>query len=564
MKIKCRNLLFAATIILIASCNKSNIQGRYIPRQAAFVVQLNGQSLSAKLSWEEIKQNSFFKTVSNDSTLSTSIKLVLNNPDSTGIDNGADLIFFSSKDSLGGYIAFEGSIKNQDQFKSFNKQIINNGTATQSNGINFISKPALSMGYTKDKFIYVFNAPETADMDVLSKRMQRDSIDVPLLKARDVSTVCKALFALDEDASLAKNQKFSRLLKEGGDIHFWINGESLMTGVTGNPMMAMIDMEKFYKGTVTTAALSFDNGKISIDSKTYVSDEILKIYKKYAGGKVNEDMIKRMPGKDIIGLMAISFKPAVIKEILQMIGVDGMANVALKKVGFTLDDFIKGNKGDILIGVSDVSLKTNRVNKDSINDGDNMMENKPAFTYVFAASIADKDAFNKLINAGKKLGSQQLGDNIEAPFAYNTDGTYFTIANNKENTTKFLAGANSNVDFLNKINGESFGVYFNFQMFLKTFKNKISTDSTSKVVYDASVKLWDNATMKGGDLNSDDAITQSIEINLIDKSTNSLKQLNQYASKLSEVYKIRQDKDQAEMMSYEHAQSVYDSVKAVK
>ena len=42
----------------------------------------------------------------------------LDNPDNTGIDTKKDLIFFV-KDSIGGYIAFEGTIKDENMFKKF-------------------------------------------------------------------------------------------------------------------------------------------------------------------------------------------------------------------------------------------------------------------------------------------------------------------------------------------------------------------------------------------------------------------------------------------------------------
>ena len=232
-----------------------------------------------------------------------------------------------------------------------------------------------------------------------------------------------------------------------------------------------------------------------------------------------------------------------------MSNLDGLANMGLKSVGFTMDDFIKANKGDILFGVSDLTMKTDSV-KYNLGDKDEIsVHEKPSFNYVFAASIGDKDAFNKLIAAGKKLGSDEMGDSSKSPFAYNSNGTYFTIANSKENADKYLAGANTNFDFINKINDQSFGAYLNIQVLLKTFESEAAKDSSAKEVLDASLKLWDNISMKGGDY-KDDAMTQTVEINLVDKTTNSLKQLNEYAAKLGKVYKTKKDK---EKMNYNDA-----------
>lgn len=51
-------------------------------------------------------------------------------------------------------------------------------------------------------------------------------------------------------------------------------------------------------------------------------------------------------------------------------------------------------------------------------------------------------------------------------------------------------------------------------------------------MYEASLKMWDNLIATGGKFN-DGGISQHVEINLVDKSTNSLKQLNNYLGTIS-------------------------------
>jgi hypothetical protein len=553
MQTRFPNMLVLAIVILFASCSKSNTQGRYIPKEAAFVIQLDGKTLSAKLPWEEIKQNPAFKDTDGDSAIPAAMKGLLNNPDSAGIDTKTDLLFFAQKDSLGGYAVFEGTIKNQQLFKTFNRQLTENGTASEKDGVNFISKSPVCVGFTKDKFVYVFDAPEMSHMDALSKRMQQDSIDIKPAKPRDISATCKAIFDLSEGNSLAKNEKFGKLMKEGGDIHVWINTEELTELALTNPMLSMVNLDKFYKGSVTTASINFEDGKITAFAKSYIGDDLANIFKKYGGGKISEEMIKRIPGKDIVGLFVMNFKPEGIKELLKLSSLDGLANMGLTNAGFTLDDFIKANKGDILFGVSDLKLKSDTAKQKFSDEGGEFSAGvKPEFNFVFAASIGDKDAFNKLINAGKKFGPKEMDDSVKAPFAYNSNGTYFTIANSKENADKYLTGSNTNFDFINKINGQPMGGFLNLQILIKTLEREAVKDSSAKVVYNASIKLWDNVMRKGGDF-TDGAITQTVEINLVDKTTNSLKQLNQYASKLGEIYTAKKHKEKADRFTREGA-----------
>jgi hypothetical protein len=543
MHLHFRNLLLGSAIVLLASCSKPNSQGKLIPKEAAFVLQVDGKSLSSKLSWDEIKQNPIFAEAAQDSTIPAAMKVILKNPDSAGIDTKTDLLFFALQDSAGGYVAFEGTVKNEDQFKNFLKAFTDGGSENEADGVKFISKAPFCAGYTKDKFVYLFDAPQMAQMDALSKRMQRDSIDITPAKPRDIFSTCKSLFALSESNSLAKNDHFSALLKENGDMHFWMNTEQLTKSAMNNPMMAMANLDKLYKGSLTTSTLNFENGKINMDVKSYVGDELGKLYKKYGDGKVSEDMLKRMPGKDVIGLMAIAYKPEGIKELLKLLGVDGIANMGLTNAGFTMDDFIKANKGDLVVGISDLVMK-----KDSVRGEFGYTAEKPEFNFIFATSIGDKDAFNKLINAGKKFGEKGLGPDGKAPFAYADNGSYFTIANTKENADKFLSITNPNIDFINKINGQAFGGYLNIHLLLKAFEKEASRDSSASAMYNASLQLWDNLLFKVGDF-KDNAITQTIEVNLVDKTTNSLKQLNQYAAKLGEIYKARKAKEKAAEMA---------------
>ena len=176
---------------------------------------------------------------------------------------------------------------------------------------------------------------------------------------------------------------------------------------------------------------------------------------------------------------------------------------------------------------------------------------KPDVNFIFSASIGDKDAFNKLINAGKKLGDKFVNDK-SLPIAYSSNGNYFVMSNSKENADKYLAGTNANADFVSKISGQAFGGFLNIQAAMKPFVNEASKDSVDKAMFDISLKMWDNVLWKGGDID-DGAITQNIEINLMDKATNSLKQLNQYTSELGKLQKEKQKKQKEDMMAFEDA-----------
>lgn len=518
-------LLAAIAVLILASCSKKNKEGRYIPKDAAVAVHVNGASLSSKLPWEEVKQNVLFQEMYKDSSTATFIKQALENPDNSGIDTKNSLVFFAQKDSLGGLIAFTGTIKDAEKFKLFTLDITKGGVESEQDGVNYISKAPVCVGWNKEKFLYIVNTPEL-NMQAYVRRYTDTIGEAP--RARDLGATCKTLFNLSAGNSLGEDEKFTHLVKKTGDIHFWMNSEELNKDNAAMPALAMLNMSKLYKGNITTAAINFENGKILMDVKTYASKEITELYKKYGGKNIDEDMIKRLPSKDVAAVFAMSFKPEGIKEFLKVLGLDAIANLGLTTTaGFSLDDFIKANKGDILIAITDLKKKPVVIDSVVMDSSKSILQPD----VIFTSSIADKESFNLLIKAGEKLG-KNIPDNF--PVTYKTDGKHFAIGNSKESIDKYFSGTTNNFDFLNKINGQPFGGYINFQFILKAIESDMTKDSTAKVIYDASLKMWDNVYLKGGNYD-DGGITQTIEVNLIDKNTNSLKQLNQYLGLLVQI-----------------------------
>ncbi len=531
-----RFAIFVASLVIFASCKKTNTQGRMIPNTAAIVVHINGNSTSEKLPWAAIKDNPLFKEIYEDSSVTAAMKKLLDNPENSGIDIKKDMLFFIQKDSMGGYIGFEGTVKDETAFKNFNNSLPEKGNATESDGIQYISHSPMAVGWNSKNFVYTIDAPQFGRTDELSKRMIQDSINIDSPKPRDILATCKAVFALQESNSLGKEEKFSSLMEEKGDIHFWMNTQELSSGAGTPSALAMVNLEKWFTDSRTTATLNFDNGKISINSRGYSGDELSGVFKKYQGGKIDEEMIKRIPDKDIAAVMALNFKPEGIKELLKTFNLDGFVNVGLTSLGLKMDDFIKANKGDVVIALTDFKMKPDTAEKSMMADSIVVppFAQKPSFNFIFATSIADKESFNKLIATGKKLGEKFINE-VDVPLAFNSNNNYFVLSNTKQTADKYIAGSNNTLNFISNINGQPFGGYVNLQSIMKAFESEAAKDSAGKIMYQASVKLWDNLLWKGGEF-KDGALTQSFEINLVDKTTNSLVQLNQYFNILGKLY----------------------------
>ncbi len=186
------------------------------------------------------------------------------------------MLFFGQKDSTGGLIAFTGTIKDAEKFKLFCLDATKGGSQSEKDGVSFISKSPIVVGWNKEKFLFVKNSPEFTYGNYMG------GTGAMAEKPRDLLATCANLFNLKEENSLGENEKFTALVKTPGDIHFWMNGEQLNKNMlSANPALSMIKLNDLYEGSFTAATINFDNGKILVDVKSYAGKKMSELYKKY-------------------------------------------------------------------------------------------------------------------------------------------------------------------------------------------------------------------------------------------------------------------------------------------
>lgn len=541
MQIKLRTWILPALALLVvfSSCSKSNKQGKWVPKDAMMAFQINGKSLNEKLPWDEIKKNVLFEQAYADSALPPVIKNLLDNPENSGIDIRNDLVIFAQQDSIGGIVVVQGSLKDPAKFKQFNSDMTKGAAVTEKDGISYVTKAPMAAGWNKENFVYVMDAPQLKNKRRYIAPDDSTAMDT-YTAPHDLVAACKGIFDLKQGNSLSKDDRFTTLMNTDADVRFWLNMDEVYKNTEGTEALRMLNMNKLYEGNVLTATAGFEAGKIKVSYSTYVGKEMKKIARKFSGGKVDEEMLKRLPSKDVAAVMAMHFKPEGIKELISMTGMESMVNIGLVFLGFSLDDFVKANKGDILISLNSMKPPTPVLSDTANGKPAEIRGFGPTPDFLFATSIGDKDAFNQLIHAGKKM-SKEGNVNDNEKMAYNTNDKYFAIGSSKETVDQYLGKSNTDHDFISHISGEPFGGYVNIQYILKSFSvNEI--DSTEKALYEASLKMWDNLYMKGGDF-KDGRFTYDMEVNLMDKSTNSLKQLNQYLGLLGKQMLEQRKKD---------------------
>lgn len=551
MKSLLRTLLVViAGAILFSSCSKSNDEGKMIPKDAMFVAFLNTKSLLDKVSWEDVKQTSWYKKLYADTSTKPWVKKMLDNPENSGIDVKAGIAFFIQKGTGNDYhIVLEGKLNDEKNFEQFNQNFAAPATVTKDGDVSMLTlKEQGVVGWSDKHFAYVSSSSSFAN----KYSSQWDTLDNQANMApaagnsAGLSAYCKKLFSIAKDSSLSQNEKFGSLLSEKGDVHAWINTEEIMHNNASLGMLGMLKLDIFFKDNISTYTVDFDNGKVNIKQKAYAGKEFTDFLKKYKGGNINTDMIKKIPSQNIVGALAMNFKPEGIKGFITLLGMDGMVNTYAQQMGFTIDDFVKANSGDLLFAVTDLKMKTDSFSykDDQGNTTSSNVFARPDANYLFSVGVGDKPSFQKLMDAGKKLGGEMGG--AENKIAYNLNDKTFAVGNEQPFVNQYLAGGNNKYDFTDKISGHPIGLFVDIQKILSALNNDAMVkDNDARQVMAASLKIWDKVYSTGGDFESD-AMVGNTEITFIDQSTNSLKQLNHYFDEVAKVMLAKMDREKAQ------------------
>ncbi|MBC7947680.1 MAG: DUF4836 family protein [Chitinophagaceae bacterium] len=533
-------LILPALALLFAACGKkAGNSGLLVPKDANIVVHINSSSLTSKLSWDEIRQTNWFKEMSNKTTDSTAQQL-LADPGKSGIDTKADLVFFMRKQGAGNYMVFQGKLKSASDFEKLLVQIHKDKPREVKKDGDFSYMAADEKGvvlWNKSNFAYVANA-ETPDM---GNKFQPGTGTPHAFLDDSLRIFGQQALTLKSSDNLDADSRFADLVKDGSDVHIWTN----MSGYAGNMggMMSMMKLNLLTDGNVSAISVNFDNGKISAKSKSYYNEEMSKLLANHKPENISAEMINRIPSSNVVGVIAFNYPPKGLQELLRVLGVDGIANGFLADMNYSIEEFVKANKGDVLLAVTDLTMMAKQ---DTISYGPGTKPyvysaTKPDLKILFAASVNDKAAFEKLITLAWQA-TKGMTDKMP-PISYKLENNWFAASNSQEHTDKFLAGGNSNLPFVSKITGHPMGMYLDLNKLITSMGGPSvanSTDSTAKASYDLTIKMWKDVVASGGEY-KDKSVSFDMEVNLVDQNTNSLKQLNQYFDKLS-VYQAEKKK----------------------
>lgn len=503
----------AGAVLLLSSCKSANKSGLAIPKDAAVVFHINAASLSSKLPWEEVKKTEWFKDAYNDSKDSLA-KKIMDDPKASGVDPAADFAFFLKKRGRGGFSLFEGSVKDAAAFEALAKKISHQDKVDKDGDWNVLTAENNTVvTWNNSKFAVVNDVPLGGFNPVMANTGETTRFTADSLKifARNAMA--------NKDGSLFDDDRFASVMKEAGDVHFWLNSGLLYTDMMG--MMSMMKFGSLLEGNVMAGTVNFEDGKIAGRLKQFYGEEMRKAMDKWKFKNVDASVLNRIPSNNVIGVMAMNMDPAALRDFLKTIGVDGLANMTLSKANTSLDEVLSATKGQFVMAVSDLQMKDTIVRFQTANGEQAYPTSKPDMSFLFATDVNQKAALQKLLDMVKP----QMP---EGSFAYQLNNDWFVAGNKADAVNGFASGNKTSHAFADKISGHPFGFYLDVQRLLKT---NFSKDAHSQSLLAQSAAVWQDVVMVANEYKNGVA-TADLTINMVDGKTNSLKQLNQYIEKM--------------------------------
>lgn len=534
-------LLCLGTILLFTACDKGGKTGLLIPADAAFVLHADLASLSSKLSWQEIQQTSWYAEVQKQAGDSLA-KQLLATPSSSGLDTDGSLALFLKRSGNNGYLALQGKLKNAEQFVSTLTAAGNNRISIEKDGnFNYARMDGNDDAtiYFNDKiFVFVADASETKTTGKGLPQLQGGAEKYPLDSLRHFA---KNIFGLKGKKLLDTDKRFAGLVSDKADFHYWMNSGYLYGGMLSGPM-AMMKIGDVLAGNISSGKANFENGKIVVSGTQYYNRLLADLFKNHAGKQVGNELLSKLPNENVLAAFAMNYNPGGIKEMLKLLGMDGMANAAMAQLGYSIDEFVKANAGELAFAITGYAVTRNMDTLNLENGQTITYENqKPELKFVFGTAINDAQAFQKLVDVVGKNFKDKITIPADASkqLVHKTVGKWFAFGTDGD-VNAFFSG-NKKPAYSNSFSGHNGGGYLDLQKILTTMAAN-NQDTAYKKMFDTSASFWKNMHMHW-DV-KDGTATSYIEVNVADAQTNALKQLNRY---FDQLYLAMPETDQNEI-----------------
>ncbi|HET9823676.1 MAG TPA: hypothetical protein VFP87_00005, partial [Chitinophagaceae bacterium] len=409
-----------------------------------------------------------------------------------------------------------GAIKDATQFAvMLKKSSLQSQTVNIRNGKLIIDKKT-AIAWNKEIFVIAENASKELSPTPPANARSVDEA----AKEKQFAERCKTL--LNKQKNSLKDERFTSLLREQGDVYLWIDNVQAQSQKKGKApqIVAMFNNNLMGSSDHTAGVISFENGKIAMDTRRYVSASLDSFYRKYPPGNLNVEMASRLPVGHPIVIFSFRFSPAMVSEIIAKAGGQKYVD-SLAQKGIRIDDIASAIKGDGTLALMKV---------DEVSEVDSVTRGMNGIQLFFAGGINDKTKFAELsdrLQASKNDSSTNQQARKMKPVMLSKD-SIFVVSLSRVAAEKFLAAPGGNEDIRKLISP-----YASYPsaclMDLKTIfgfvMQGVSKNRSEEDVRHTSeaLAMFDKLITYGGQY-VNGSVTSKFELTLSNKDDNSLKQ----------------------------------------
>ncbi len=530
----------------LTACKKAvSKQAKYLPKDAMFVVGINGGAIKQKLQDDAFSIDNLLSTITgNDSTIN-SIKEKMSAIKNSGI-NLEDPIYLAFRMNPEVYFHAIGvaALKSADDFESFLKKQIKNAPIQKADDINYINFEPNSKRYTVllgwNKDVVVFTSAEkkskgyddyNTDTSGVSKAPSRDNAT-----ESDAVATLKKIFNQKEEESLVSIPEFKSLQREKADATLWMN---TTLGITNNIPMQFPKLKSLLENYYTAATINFNNGEVVLEGKTYMSKELGEIFKKNAGASIDLSLLQKYPSNNLNGFASFSIKPEFVVTLVKALGVDGLADIGLMQMGLNFNDVVNVFKGDFMVAFSDFGMKQVQSPYDPT-----YTYTRPDAKWLFMVPLGEKTTVDKVMGAliqqqkMRKEGNRYIPVGMEMnSFALQIDDKQIIVTSDSMLLQQYIYGTGKTTipaDVESAVKNKVMAIYVDISKILSVIPIEKSMNGMMvEKMLDKTKNLFKDLIVTA-DHYDGTSMNQKWTLRLKDEKENSIKQLYKYAQMIIE------------------------------
>jgi len=400
-------LLLFITAALVTSCKKgAPKQTKHIPKNAVFVATINTKSIKSKLMKSQATLENIIKSVAGDDTAGSKSEQEWKDLKEAGVDldDNFYLAFVQKGEGLNGregtgVTTGFGTLNDEKKLEGFIKKKQPEGGIKKEKNYSYTVFQGDKIVAWRDDLVIMMSYQKNVNDQVQYDSESRSfNFKNPVNAENEMKMEMEAYFNLKEEGSVAAIPEFRELLQEKSDGNFWINA----SGSLDNIALPLPRLKELMTNCFTAATVNFEDGRIAVNSKSYFSNELKDVLKKYTGATADVTAIENYPSDNINGFIAFAFNPEFFQGLVNFMEVGAIVDSYLTKMmgsNFTLTDAVKTVKGDFSLVVSDFRKEP------GMSIGNNILALVAPAKMIADIPIGDKTQMNRVMD---KLVENQM------------------------------------------------------------------------------------------------------------------------------------------------------------